>query len=293
MSQFNWTYLAPSGKKHQVGLFHGDRTGHVMIYCDLKVVLVDFKVRESKSYSIFIEEELCEINIERQKDRFVYGFDINKEVDTPLNRERKATNKKHLHQAFAFLAVIAFLISMVLLGAHQFKQESSPSFASMLAASGKETNAKIFLSNPEEATYNFVADGKVYSKKTPFNLDVSILLENGMPIEDGDEFLVKYYSPKPEVNKILLNKPTDKQIGIYDKRATDKHFKINPNLSYEYCNCLTNIAFEMEGIIGYAKFYLQDQSYYDNPRYNSDSFNRLVRSVAFQKEAEERCWEKR
>ena len=90
MSQFNWTYLAPSGKKHHVGLFHGENTGHVMIYCNSKVVLVDFKVRETKSYSIFIEEELCEIGIERKADRFVYGFDINKEADTPLNRKRKA-----------------------------------------------------------------------------------------------------------------------------------------------------------------------------------------------------------
>ena len=81
-----------------------------MIYCNSKVVLVDFKVRETKSYSIFIEEELCEIGINRQKDRFVYGFDINKEADTPLNRKRKAIDKKNLKQGVGFLAGLGLLV---------------------------------------------------------------------------------------------------------------------------------------------------------------------------------------
>lgn len=291
MSQFNWTYLAPSGKKHHVGLFHGDRTGHVMIYCNLKVVLVDFKVRQSKSYSIFIEEELCEIAIERQKDRFVYGFDINKEVDTPLNRIRKANDKKHLKQGIAFLGGLAVLIAIIIFSTSSLRHSSSPSFASMLAASGQETNAKVFLSNPKEATYNFVANGKVYSEKTPFEMNINVLMENGMPLEDGDEFLVKYSTQKPEVNKIQFNRPTENQISIYKERAATKYQELHPNENLEYCNCLSNIAYELDGVNGFAKFYLQDVSYDQNPRYNSDSFHRLVRSVDFQKKAEEDCWE--
>ena len=292
MSQFNWTYLSPSGKKHHVGLFHGERTGHVLIYCNSKIVLVDFKVRETKSYSIFIEDELCEIGIERQKDRFVYGFDINKEVDTPLNRARKKNNKKHLKQGIAFLGVLATLITVAVLSLSKIgKNSSEPSLAYMLASSGKETNAKIFLSDSKEATYNFIANGKVYSDKTPFELDLSTILENGMPLEDGDEFLVRYSSQKPELNEIQFNRPTPYQIGIYKKRATDKYLQLHPDENLNYCNCLTEIAYEIDGVNGFAKFYLQDLTYQQNRRYNSDSFHRLVRSVEFQKKAEERCWE--
>lgn len=292
MSQFNWTYLAPSGKKHHVGLFHGDSTGHVMIYCNSKVVLVDFKVRETKSYSIFIEEELCEIGIERQKDRFVYSFDINKEVDTPLNRERKATDKKHLRQGLGFLAgvcVFAFL-AVIVLGRFN-NDKGHTNLAALLAASGKETNAKVFLSDPNEATYNFVANGKVYSEKTDYELGIDIILENGMPLEDGDEFLVQYSSTKPELHQIHFNRPTAKQIKKYQERATNKYKELHPNESIEYCNCLAEVAYDLDGINGFAKFYLQDQDYYQNRRYNKDSFHRLVRSVPFEKEAEKRCWE--
>ncbi len=292
MSQFNWTYLAPSGKKHHVGLFHGDRTGHVMIYCNSKVVLVDFKVRETKSYSIFIEEELCEIGIERQADRFVYGFDINKDVDTPLNRIRKATDKKHLKMGMAFIGGLMTLVFIAVLVLGRLgTDKNQPSLAALLAASGKVTNAKVFLSDPDEATYNFIANGKVYSEKTAYELGIDIILENGMPLEDGDEFLVKYSSTKPELHKIQFNRPTENQISIYKDRATSKYQKLHPNESIEYCNCLTDIAYELDGVNGYAKFYLQDQDYYQNPRYNKDSFHRLVRSVPFQKEVEKRCWE--
>ena len=292
MSQFNWTYLAPSGKKHHVGLFHGDHTGHVMIYCNSKVVLVDFKVRETKSYSIFIEEELCEIGIERQKDRFVYGFDINKEVDTPLNRVRKATDKKHLKQGVGFLAVLGVLVFIAVMFLGNFGDgPGKPNLAALLAASGKETNAKVFLSDPDKATYNFVANGKVYSEKTAYEIGIDIILENGMPLEDGDEFLVKYSSQKPEFHKIHFNRPTAKQISIYKNRATEKYKDLHPDEKMEYCNCLTDIAYELDGINGYAKFYLQDKSHDEDRRYNENSFHRLVRSVPFQKEAEKRCWE--
>jgi len=292
VSQFNWTYLAPSGKKHHVGLFHGDRTGHVMIYCNSKVVLVDFKVRETKSYSIFIEEELCEIGIERQKDRFVYGFDINKEADTPLNRVRKATDKKHLKQGIGFLAVLCALVFIAVFALGKLGNDSGkPNLATLLAASGKETNAKVFLSDSDKATYNFVANGKVYSKKTAYELGIDIILENGMPLEDGDEFLVKYSSQKPELHQIHFNRPTANQINIYETRATEKYQKLHPNESIEYCDCLTDVAYDLDGINGYAKFYQQDKSSTEDLRYNKDSFHRLVRSVPFQKEVEKRCWE--
>lgn len=292
MSQFNWTYLSPSGKKHHVGLFHGEHTGHVMIYCNSKVVLVDFKVCETKSYSIFIEEELCEIGIERQKKRFVYSFDINKDVDTPLNRVRKANDKKHLKMGMAFLGVLATLVFFAVVFLGRFGTDrGQPSLSSLLAASGKVTNAKVFLSDPERATYNFIANGKVYSEKTAYELGIDIILENGMPLEDGDEFLVKYSSKKPELHQIQFNRPTENQIDIYKIRATEKYQKLHPTENIEYCNCLTDIAYELDGVNGYAKFYLQDQDYYQNPRYNKDSFHRLIRSVPFQKEVEKRCWE--
>jgi len=169
--------------------------------------------------------------------------------------------------------------------------EAKPNIAALLAASGKETNAKVFLSNQDEATYNFVANGKVYSNKTAYELNLNIVKENGMPLEDGDEFLVKYSSTKPDLHLIQFNRPTKKQIDIYKNRAVDKYQQLHPDESYEYCNCLAEVAYELDGIGGYANFYFQDKKYAENQHYNKNSFHRLLRSVPFKKEVEKRCWE--
>jgi tRNA A-37 threonylcarbamoyl transferase component Bud32 len=51
MSQFTWTYIRDNGALHRVGLFHGDETGHLMIYCNTRIVVIDFGVTTSKNYS--------------------------------------------------------------------------------------------------------------------------------------------------------------------------------------------------------------------------------------------------
>ena len=74
MSQFTWTYIDDDDTLHRVGLFHGDHTGHLMIYCNTRIVVIDFGVTSSKNYSFFINDELCDIAIEEKDGKFLYGF---------------------------------------------------------------------------------------------------------------------------------------------------------------------------------------------------------------------------
>ena len=76
MNRFNWTYVADKGVKHHVGLMHGAESGHLLVYCDAKIILIDFEILEDKKYSFFIDEQLCEISIEKIKGQFYYSFEV-------------------------------------------------------------------------------------------------------------------------------------------------------------------------------------------------------------------------
>ena len=114
MSQFTWTYIGDDGARHRVGLFHGDSTGHLMIYCNTRIVVIDFGVTTSKNYSFFIDDELCDIAVEENDGKFSYGFKVDEVTDTPRNRgRRKMIRSEHRH-ILVFFIIFLSLLSAVL-----------------------------------------------------------------------------------------------------------------------------------------------------------------------------------
>lgn len=92
MAQHTWNITGPQGKSYNLGLFHGETTGHVVVHCNNSIVVIDFNVSESKTYSLFLDEELCEVTIDHTGGAsFSYDCKINHEVETPLNQQRKKT----------------------------------------------------------------------------------------------------------------------------------------------------------------------------------------------------------
>lgn len=290
MNRFNWTYIDNRNKRHSVGMMHGAKSGHLLVYCDADIVLIDFKVLHSKSYSFFIEEELCEFNIEKRGKEYLYSFDVNTDADTPLNRQRKKIEKKHLHQSLLFLGGALLLILSFSLGVtywNQFGQRQNLAIGNL---PGKETLAKISISPETEerlVTYFFVADGQGYTTKAP----LTELLPAGMPIEGGDEFIVKYVANNPKINKIDYNRPSKRQIDTYRTRAIDRHLEFHPELDWSYCSCVADIVYSMYGLNGLANLYFQRTSPEDNPNRNVQTYKRMVRNPEFIERVEERCWD--
>jgi hypothetical protein len=73
------------------------KTGHVILYCNESIVLIDFSILDNKKYSFFIGEEFIELDLEKdlsKKQKFNYKLKINKEANTSLNKLRKISNKK-------------------------------------------------------------------------------------------------------------------------------------------------------------------------------------------------------
>ena len=91
MSQWSWTYYDPNQGTQTVGLYHGDQSGHLMVYLNREVVIVDFKVRQSKSYSFMVNENLIKLNLDKSNGKFLYNSEkTNPRVElTTLDRVKR------------------------------------------------------------------------------------------------------------------------------------------------------------------------------------------------------------
>lgn len=291
MNQFNWTYLADSGERHHIGLLHGAQSGHLLVHCNSKIILIDFEVLENSMYSLFIDDQLCEISIERKGDQFYYGFEINSKADTPRNRQRKKLKKKHMLQSMAFLGSLVLVILAAIIGVNRWSQQNEwQDISAKLKKMGQETSARVLMAKEEDAAnYFFMVDGKAYSIKTNFPTEKDIILENGMPLEPGDEFVVTYVPKNPKLNKIDYNRPTEKQIQAYRDRAITIYKEYHQNQSEPYIKCIIDVVYNTKGISGLADIYFQKSNSQENPHHNQDSYGRLTRDIPFQKMVKDKC----
>ncbi len=291
MNRFNWTYVADKGVKHHVGLMHGVESGHLLVYCDAKIILIDFEILDDKTYSFFIDEQLCEISIELIKDQFYYSFEINKTADTPRNNLRKKIERRHLVQGLTLIGSVLLLsifFSLIIINWNDRQDRMNLSVD--LVDSGKEGKAKILKVSDSEIKYFYIVNGRSYSSETDFDDNSVVVLEIGMPLEEGDEFVVKYVSDNPKLNKIDYTRPTQSQIDKYRERAIKKHLEFNPQKDSLYSACLVEVAYKLKGIRGVADFFFQNTPEAENPNNNSNTYKRLIRDVPFQQELNKNCW---
>ena len=95
MSQMSWTYIADDGARYDVGLFHGDSTGHLLVYCNARTVVIDFS----------------DLVIEEKDGKFLYGFKVDEVTDTARNRGRRKMLRTEVRQSL----LIGFLFILIIL----------------------------------------------------------------------------------------------------------------------------------------------------------------------------------
>ncbi len=295
MAQLSWTYVSNTGRQFNVGLFHGPNTGHLLVHCNLKVVIIDFSVLETKTYPLFLDDELCELTVERKGNQFYYGFDINREADTPRNRHRKTVEKKHWRQTLLFFGAMAVCIALftgffLRLDARQKEDKHSV----LLAKNGAETIARIEQLSAEGTStlihYSFIANGQSQEAEMEYPGEQPIILNHGMPLQAGDEFRVRFARNNPGIKDLHLDQPTEGQVETYRKLALQRHETLHPNLTHQQAECLLGLAYELKGVPGLADFYFQDASPEHNAVANELTYKRLVRGLPFQQRREQECW---
>ncbi|MBK8669568.1 MAG: hypothetical protein IPN89_08905 [Saprospiraceae bacterium] len=114
MSQIFWKYKLPDTDEYTVSLYHGDTSGHILLYVGQEIVKIDFSVAEDRSYSFYLGKELFELNIKITKGRIRYLLH-NKETNKtiPVYQDLN-TRKRHLYKSIVLLLIFLILISLVL-----------------------------------------------------------------------------------------------------------------------------------------------------------------------------------
>ena len=285
MAQFNWTAISNSGKRHKIGLIHGDRTGHLLVYCDSRIMIVDFFVLRDKIFSFFIDDELYELSIQKKNGRYFYGLEINRDIDIPLNRRRKQIAKKHLKQSLVFFAVIISFVGITLAfnlngKVRSYVSQAPPKETTGTVSSITETGKRIIIN------YQYQINEELFNSQK--SLDKGQILQ-GMPIEDGDEFIISYDQNLPSKSHLLLGRPSQNQIQIYLNRTIEKHAISNPNLNRSRIECQVLAVLNLRGTNGLADFYFQHLSVQENPFHNNLSYKKLIRDVPYMELVEKEC----
>jgi hypothetical protein len=88
MSEKRWTYYDPIQGQQFIGLYHSHSSGHVMVYHNQQVILIDFSVLRDKSYSFLLNDHVYKLSIAKNSDNYAYEFSSAEESATKNWMER-------------------------------------------------------------------------------------------------------------------------------------------------------------------------------------------------------------
>lgn len=66
LAQQVWNMTDISGEEYSLGLYHGEETGHLMVYLNESILIIDFKILNDKTYHFYIGHELMELKISKK-----------------------------------------------------------------------------------------------------------------------------------------------------------------------------------------------------------------------------------
>ncbi len=188
VNQYQWTFLDNAARRHTLGIAHSANSGHLVVHCNQQIVKIDFSVLEPKVFSFFVEEELCHLAIEGDKQTgFTYKFHIDTEVDTPVNRDRKikriTSARRNALTLTAMVTTISVLLGSVAWWGWSTSQEK---LQDKLILSGIPTEARLV----DGTSFEFIAGNKVVNGE-PLGTDRARLRALGATATD--RVPVRYY----------------------------------------------------------------------------------------------------
>jgi hypothetical protein len=274
MPRFKWIYLEGEGVQHHVELFHGRRNGHVLLTCNGKVILTDFDVRQSKSYTFFINEEMCKVHLKHKGIKFKYSFEIDRKVDTPLNRIRKERSRKYNF----YVALIFILVVLTAFWSISFGKKMELESKRIAFSSAPETGItpKIYGKLLE------IEEGYAIQTLLPNNESVIKPLSgfygfNGWPLQDGQAYEVKLEGNS--IIEILWNKPDEQTLNEFrNKVLQDIHLDSFNEYGYTDGSCIIKIIEQQSTAFGLACMYYAKTSPDINAFANEVFFERIMNS---------------
>ena len=252
MPQFGWTVIANSGQRYRIGIYHGDQTGHVVVHAEGKVVITDFSVWDSKTYTFFVEDDLCEVTISKKKEHtYTYNCRINYEINTPLNAQRKQHARQDWRLGLFFAtAIISFA---VLVAAYFFLHPSAEKLRRerLLVSMGQGVEQEVQLLFDTKASdwyHTYASWGRERVLRLDWSTDT--LTAAGWKLEPGDVFIGYRSKEVPWLFYIDLRQPAPSLMEKYRRQTGQKLRQQYSFLSPDQINCLLNAADSSAGARG-------------------------------------------
>ena len=289
MNKWHWTYMDTRGQSTQFAMFHNTVNGNLLVSCGTEVILAEFDVMDSKSFSFFFDEELLRIDIIKKGNQYTYNLQSDKEVNTPLNqrraeekKERRKTNYLGLIMGFIFIVASGLIVAGVIF-LHQNHLKK------LRHADGVFTTGTILVTKTAYSfafSYVYGATNKTIFKNIEYFEERNPISPNGLPFYQNDEFNVLYEKKQPDNHEIQYDNPTDNQIIRYQNRTRNIHLQFNPSITDSlYCDCLTQMAYDLSGLDGYAHFTFQKTPPSKNKEHNIKTYLEFINTTAFREKA--------
>lgn len=202
MPQMNWTYVGDSGTPYKVTLYHGPQSGHVLVVVNGKVSIIDFFVRESRNYSLMLEDELMVVEIEKGVDGYSYGFVIDEDADTQRNRDRRRVAlRRNGWIALSALLGLGLFLWLVLVLFHRQEARMAREAMPWLEERGMVTLARLGQGKEGEPLWYYAV------RKQVFTLPGTDWPDTLPPPRSGDDVLVYFLPRKPTVARLDPSRP--------------------------------------------------------------------------------------
>ena len=275
MGQQQWTVPGYGGKPFKVGLYHSAKKGHLLVYCNGKILIIDFGVTDTKDYSFMLGEELYELNIVKKGSGFEYIFNHNEAIETPHNLRREKTIKTDKRRIWAVI-IVFFVLIISIIGIRFYWNSLENRIHNQLAAGeGEYTAVRIFKeSNKWLLTYKI--KGKLIKLQLEKEDTISAL---GYTLQTGDSYQARILPEHKYIYYIDWTTPSEATVRRLMNQTISRHQRLHPNLSLQQVKCHLFHAFEIQGVEGMANFF--QQAIDDWPVYNTNAYLRLVRSTKF------------
>lgn len=77
MAQKIWKINPDSPLQRIVGIYHGEESGHLVIYVDQSILCIKFEQKENKSYSFYLDNLLYEVKMEcNENEENSYSYEL-------------------------------------------------------------------------------------------------------------------------------------------------------------------------------------------------------------------------
>jgi len=274
-------------KRHLVQIKHQPYGGNILV-CLNGTTLFDETLLmsvEQKSYSFFVDGELCVIEIHKKgKNDYKYHF-IAPEFSTSTQgqaKKRQDLREKLFIGGGVTMALIGLLFFIRML-------HNSDALSYNLEESGFLTTAYVtHISIPATnrttdsavVRYQFIANGEriLAKQNAAIHQKRAVVPPHLIPINFSDEFEVLFAGNAPEANRIFFDKPSERQLLSYHLAARDScenntlFATMSPKKRLQFCDCLAQKFYQTYGIVGLARLLYQNSSVQQHPLYNVQTF---------------------